>query len=32
VMSEWCSVRDGRLTSSRLIYDAAAWRALTQAT
>ena len=32
VMSEWCTVRAGRLTSSRLIYDAEAWRALTQAT
>jgi hypothetical protein len=27
-MSEWCTVRDGRLTSARLVFDTAAFNAL----
>ena len=27
-MSEWCRVRDGRLTSARLVFDTAAFNAL----
>jgi ketosteroid isomerase-like protein len=32
LMTEWNSVRDGQMASSRLIYDTAAWNALVPTT